>query len=163
MIPPPPIRPADAADLAALLRVVDAAYARYVPRIGKQPGPMLDDYGARIRLHQVWVIEDAGAVAGLVVLVAEADHLLLDNVAVDPDMHGRGFGRALMTFAEHEALRRGFREIRLYTHATMTENRAMYARLGWTQTGCRTEGGYDRVFFRKALLPDAAPPPICVP
>nr|WP_283949573.1 GNAT family N-acetyltransferase [Limobrevibacterium gyesilva] len=110
---------------------------------------MLDDYAARVRAHQVWVIELGGTVAGLVVLLPEADHLLLDNIAVDPSWHGKGLGRALMDFAEAEARRRGYAEMRLYTHATMTENRALYPHLGWTETGRGRQDGYDRVFFRK--------------
>ena len=45
------IRPADAADLPAVERIVRAAYTMYIARIGKPPGPMLDDYAALIRAH----------------------------------------------------------------------------------------------------------------
>jgi len=38
--------------------------------------------------------ESGGAVRGVVVLVWEPDHLLIENVAVDPDFQGRGIGRA---------------------------------------------------------------------
>ena len=102
------IRPADAADLPAVERIVRSAYGKYIARIGKPPGPMLDDYAALIRSHAVWV---AGApVAGLVVLLSGDDHLLLDNVTVDPAAQGRGLGRALISFAEAEARRRGYGE-----------------------------------------------------
>ena len=97
------IRPADIADLAAIARIVVAAYTKYIERIGKPPGPMLDDYAALIRAHAVWVTDD---LSGLIVLLAEPDHLLLDNIAVDPALQGRGVGRALMRFAEAEARRR---------------------------------------------------------
>jgi hypothetical protein len=40
-----------------------------------------------------------------------------------------------MQFAGNEARRRGFSEMRLYTHEKMTENVAMYASSGWTETG----------------------------
>ena len=60
-------------------------------------------------------------------------------------------GRALMAFAEAEACRRGYREVRLYTHQTMTENIAMYPRLGYQETGRGIEDGYARVFFAKPL------------
>jgi len=63
------------------------------------------------------------------------DHLLLDNVAVDPALHGRGLGRTLIAFAKREALRRGYREVRVYTHEAMAENLAMYPVLGWQETG----------------------------
>lgn len=142
------IRPADAADLATIERIVAAAYTKYIERIGKPPGPMLDDYAALIRAHAVWVTDD---LAGLIVLLPEPDHLLLDNIAVDPAFHGKGVGRALMEFAEAEARRRAFPELRLYTHETMTENIALYSRSGWEETGRAEQDGYDRVFFRKTV------------
>src|SRR6185312_9837699 len=42
------IRRAEPEDRAAIESIVRAAYAVYIPRIGKPPGPMLDDYAALI-------------------------------------------------------------------------------------------------------------------
>ena len=53
--------------------------------------------------------------------------------------------------AMDEALRRGYREIRLYTHQTMVENQLLYTSIGYEETGRGTEAGYDRVFMRKQL------------
>jgi GNAT superfamily N-acetyltransferase len=145
------IRPANASDLSAMTRIITDAYHKYIDRIGKPPGPMLDDYAARIQNHTAWVAESAGSAIGLIVLVPEQDHLALDNVAVDPAHHGRGVGRALMTFAEQEAARRGYTELRLYTHEKMTENLTMYRALGWQETGRGEQAGYQRVFFRKSI------------
>jgi hypothetical protein len=39
----------------------------------------------------------------------------------------------------------------LYTNEVMTENLAIYARLGYHETARRTEGGYSRVFMTKEL------------
>jgi GNAT superfamily N-acetyltransferase len=47
--------------------------------------------------------------------VPKPDHLLLDNIAVNPSHQHLGFGRQLLEFAEAEALRQGCGEIRLYT------------------------------------------------
>ena len=112
---------------------------------------MLDDYRARVCAHEAWVLEKDGSAAGVIVLLAEDDHLLLDNVAVDPEQAGRGLGRLLMEFAEAEARRRGYDELRLYTLEKMTENVAMFRLLGWQETGRGEQAGYSRVFFRKAL------------
>jgi ribosomal protein S18 acetylase RimI-like enzyme len=60
-------------------------------------------------------------------------------------------GRRLLAFAEAEAMRRGYREIRLYTHQTMTENHRLYAAIGYEETGRGTVDGYERVFMRKRL------------
>ena len=145
------IRPAAPDDAARIQAIVEQAYAVYVPRIGKKPGPMLEDYRARVAEGVVWVAEADGAVAGVLVLLTERDHLLLDNVAVAPEAHGRGIGRQLIAFAEDEARRRGFAEIRLYTHEKMTENAAMYPRLGYAETHRARPAGSDRIFFGKGL------------
>jgi ribosomal protein S18 acetylase RimI-like enzyme len=113
---------------------------------------MLDDYAALVAERKVWVIEDAGSVAGMIVLLDRADHLLLDNIAVAPARQGSGLGRRLLAFAAAEAARRGYGEIRLYTHRTMTENQRLYAALGYEETGRGTEAGYERIFMRKRLV-----------
>jgi ribosomal protein S18 acetylase RimI-like enzyme len=82
---------------------------------------------------------------------AATSYLLLDNVAVSPARQGSGLGRRLLAFAEAEALRRGYAEIRLYTHQTMEENQRLYASIGYEETGRGAEAGYDRVFMRKQL------------
>jgi GNAT superfamily N-acetyltransferase len=113
---------------------------------------MLDDYARLIADGVVSVLEDAdAAIAAIIVLLAKSDHLLLDNIAVRPDRQGQGLGRQLIAFAEAEARRLGFMELRLYTHETMTENIALYTRLGFAETGRGHDAGYDRVFMTKRL------------
>jgi len=145
------IRPAVAADVATIRAIVDAAYGIYIPRMGKPPGPMLDDYDALVAAGRVSVLDADGAIAGAIVLLPQEDHLLLDNVAVAPAFQGRGLGRALMAFADDEARRLGFDEVRLYTHVVMTENQALYTRLGFEETHRGEQDGYERVFMRKRL------------
>ncbi len=144
--------PVDAADVT---RCVHAAYARYVERIGKPPGPMLDDYAKMIREHDVFVAVANAGVIGVLVLVRTGDGMLLDNVAVDPSRQGQGVGRALIALAEREARRRGHATLELYTHALMTENIELYRRLGYEETARRNERGYDRVYLAKALAGSA--------
>lgn len=95
------------------------------------------------------MLEEAGEIAGLLILSEHPDHLLLDNVAVAPGWQGRGLGRHLLDFAEAEAARRGYPEIRLYTHVVMVENLAMYARLGWHEYARGEQAGFARVFLKK--------------
>jgi GNAT superfamily N-acetyltransferase len=142
-------RPEDRKTVEAIVR---EAYSIYIPCMGKPPGPMLDDYGKLIAEGAVSVLEDGnGAIAALMVLLPKTDHLLLDNIAVRPDRQGQGLGRQLIAFAEAEARRLGHSELRLYTHATMVENIALYQRLGFIETGRGQEAGYDRVFMTKGL------------
>ena len=146
------IRRAKPEDRATVEAIVQDAYGIYIERIGKPPGPMLDDYAGLIADGGVSVLKDAdAAIAAIIVLLAKPDHLLLDNIAVRPDRQGQGLGWQLIRFAEAEARRLGFTELRLYTHETMTENIALYTRLGFVETGRGHDAGYDRVFMTKRL------------
>ena len=147
----PRIRAATADDVSSITQIVGQAYRHYIARIGKPPGPTLDDYAARVLEGAVWVLEEGAAVLGIIVLLPAPDYLLLDNIAISPARQGLGLGRRLLAFAEAEALRLGYSEIRLYTHQTMVENQRLYASIGYEETGRGTEAGYDRVFMRKQL------------
>jgi GNAT superfamily N-acetyltransferase len=139
-------------DRAAVEAIVREAYSIYIERIGRPPGPMLDDYAALIADRAVSVLEDSGGeIAAIIVLLPKSDHLLLDNIAVHRDRQGRGLGRRLIAFAEDETRRLGHPELRLYTHEKMSENIVLYSRLGFSETGRGREAGYDRVFMSKRI------------
>lgn len=144
-------RLADPGDLQAVEALVRAAYTPYVARIGREPGPMLDDYRALIADGVVRLAIEADAILGLLVVLPEADALLLDNIAVAPDAQGRGVGKRLMAIAEDIARARGYSAIKLYTNEMMTENIAIYTRLGYVETHRVEEQGFRRVYMRKAL------------
>ncbi len=74
-----------------------------------------------------------------------------DNVAVEPACQGQGIGRALLAFAEAEARRRGFAELRLSTNVLMAPNIALYRRRGYAETERREESGFRRVYMAKPL------------
>ena len=145
------IRSASLEDLAAVEAIVESAYARYVPIIGRKPGPMLDDYRALINEGHVYVLSDGGGISAILVLIPEEHAMLLDNVAVSPHAQGPGHGRALIAFAERMARERGLRAIRLYTNEAMTENVALYGRLGFVETHRLEEQGFRRVYMAKLL------------
>ncbi len=140
--------PADAEPMRALVR---AAYAHYVPRIGIEPLPMVDDYAARVAARQAWVLEADGAMQGALVLEDDPSGLLLDNIAVAPGAQGRGHGRAMIAFAEDEARRRGHSRIWLYTNEKMVENIALYTRLGFRETHREDRKGRRAVYMEKPL------------
>ena len=102
----PRIRAARGGDVPAIANIVDQAYRHYIARIGRLPGPMLDDYPARVSEGVVWVVEE-GAVIGADRAGARAELSAPDNIAVSPARQGLGLGRRLLAFAEDEALRRG--------------------------------------------------------
>lgn len=145
------LRSADGSDASNVAELVDAAYGHYVERIGGPPGPMTDDYAEVIRSYQVTVAESHGAIVGVVVLTLTDDGFLIDNVAVHPSHRGTGLGRALLEFAEAEARRAGFDSIYLYTHEKMTENLALYSRIGYVEYDRRSQGEFSLVYLRKQL------------
>jgi len=144
------IRQAQASDVSTIEDIVERAYSRYIQRIGRRPAPMDDDYAERIRRGQAFVAEDVH-VTGLIILIGEPDHVLIENVAVDLRHQGEGIGRALLDYAETSARALGAAELRLYTNAAMTENLVLYTRLGYQEIDRRTENGFERVFFSKCL------------
>jgi len=145
------IRRAVPGDVTAVTAVVEAAYAPYVPRIGREPAPMTADYASLVAGGEVWVGETDGRVLGVLVIREAGDALELENVAVDPAAQGLGHGRALVSFAETRARERGLTAVELYTNEAMVENLALYAKLGFVETERRVEDGFRRVYFSKAL------------
>ena len=138
----------DAPGAAACVR---AAYEPWVARNGLVPVPMRQDYDEVIRDYQVTVIEHGGDVVAVLALAVTGEGFLLDNVAVAPAHQGKGLGRALLEYAETEARRQGFDSIHLYAQEIMTENLALYRRIGYVEYARRVEFGLPRVYLRKAL------------
>lgn len=147
------IRPARPEDAPRISECVRAAYQHYVARIGTTPRPMLLDYAEVMREHALSVAEVGGRLAGMLVLSAGPEGFKLFIVGVDPAFQGRGVGRALLEFAEAEARRQGYPSIYLSTQEKMTENQALYAKIGYREYARRVEDGYSRVYMRKMLPP----------
>jgi ribosomal protein S18 acetylase RimI-like enzyme len=147
----PTLRLAEPDDGPTVEAIVQAAYGHYVARIGRKPGPMLDDYAALIAANRVQVLQDGSETLGILVLIPEPDAMLLDNLALHPNAQGRGLGRLLLNAAEQAARAAGYTTIRLYTHVMMTENIALYTRLGYQETHRGEEHGLHRVYMAKIL------------
>ena len=149
------IRPANLDDVDGVTACVHSAYAHYVERIGKPPGPMTEDYRQIIGRHEVHVVESMAQsdekLLGVLVLIKDHERCLLDNVAVAPSAQGLGIGSALITLAERRAVEMGFKSIQLYTHRLMVENLALYPKLGYRETARLVEKGFSRVYFEKLL------------
>ena len=86
------LRPATAADVPTLAKIVSAAYGHYVERIGYPPRPMTQDYAEVLARFPITVAERGGRVAGLVVHGEDEEGYVVDNVAVDPRFKGSGVG-----------------------------------------------------------------------
>ncbi len=147
----PVVRLAAAGDATAALGCVIEAFEPYVERIGRAPAPMLLDYPILIAEGRVWVAERSSQLEGVLVQYETQDGFYVDTVAVSARYRGTGVGRALLEFAEAEAVRRGFTSIYLCTNSKMTENQVLYPKIGYVEYDRKTEAGYDRVFYRKLL------------
>jgi ribosomal protein S18 acetylase RimI-like enzyme len=147
----PRLRPATEADVPGLTKLVQAAYGHYVDRLGRPPRPMTDDYADVVRSNSVTVAERRGEIVGLIVLGVDDEGFVVDNVAVDPSHQRSGVARALLEHAEVAARRAGFDSIYLYTHELMTENQALYTRIGYVEYDRRVDEDARLVYMRKQL------------
>ncbi|MEM9783384.1 MAG: N-acetyltransferase [Pseudomonadota bacterium] len=155
------IRSASDADIPTLAAIAEQAYGVYAPRLGgKQPPAMRPDFAAFTASGNAWVTVGAGQVLAYVLAApgsraepgdAGDDTWVIDNIAVAPAAQGRGLGRRLLVLAENEGRRRGFGRAALITNIVMTENQALYRRLGWRETGQRRRKGMTIIDYAKAL------------
>jgi GNAT superfamily N-acetyltransferase len=118
-------------DAPAIRELTRAAYAKWVPVIGREPKPMTADYAEAVRKHRFDLLYVEGKLAALIETIPEADHLLIENVAVSPPFQGRGLGRKLMTHAEKLAASLGFGGTKLYTNKLFAKNVQLYGKLGY--------------------------------
>jgi GNAT superfamily N-acetyltransferase len=130
----PDFRPATAADADLYRDITRAAYARWVPLIGREPLPMRADPLNAIRNHRVEIVLDGTHPVAVVEMVPEAECLLVENIAVAPDRQKRGIGDAILQRIEQVA--RGLRlpAVRLYTNKRFETNIAWYLRRGFAVT-----------------------------
>src|SRR3954452_17139582 len=146
------VRRAAVADAPAIAELVEQAYSIYLARMPFRPRPMDADYDEVVHTTDTWVALAGDRIVGALVCVLEPDHLLVENLAVHPDAHGRGLGGRLLVMAEEYAVAQGRSEVRLYTNEVMVENLRFYARRGYRETGRESRDGFGRVFLAKSLL-----------
>ena len=125
-------RPAEPADATAIRDIVRAAYAKWVPVIGREPLPMRADYDKAVAEHPFDVAVEDDRIVGMIETMLEDDHLWIENVCVAPQAQGRGIGRLLLERAERKALEAGRRELRLLTNGAFEANVLLYKRHGYS-------------------------------
>jgi ribosomal protein S18 acetylase RimI-like enzyme len=145
------IRKASRADAEIVSALTDAAYAKYVPLMGRKPQPMTADYSRILAEHPIWILWVGEQPAGILVLNHEPDDMLIYSVAIAPAYQKRGLGRQLLAWAESEARQAGYAHIRLFTNALMEANIALYTRLGYVETEREAFHEMTIVHMRKPL------------
>ena len=127
-------RRANPVDKEAIQRIsADAYVPAYMAVLGTIPKPTTEDYGTRIEKGEVWILEVEGEPTGVAVLEERAEHLLVYSIAVKPDAQRKGYGTALLEFADQRAIGLGLREVRLYTNERMEGNLRLYRRHGFVE------------------------------
>lgn len=109
------------------------------------------DFASQIAEGCVDVATCESRFVGYVVFYPEGDHIHLENVAVVPEYSGRGIGKHLIQHVERAARDAGYDAVELYTNEAMTENLAMYPRIGYVEVDRRRQAGFNRVLFRKQV------------
>ncbi len=145
------LRRARLEDLTAIRELVDAAFADYIPLIGRKPLPMTADHTDLIVHHEVWVLEEQSEIIGVLEMKANPDDLYIDTVAVGKVKQSKGNGRRLLAFAETRARELGLRALTLFTNERYTRLLEMYARLGYVETHRVPVQGTDAVHMKKIL------------
>jgi ribosomal protein S18 acetylase RimI-like enzyme len=125
------IRSATMADVQTVRDIVRAAYAKWVPIIGREPLPMRADYDRALRHHAIDLLHREGDVLALIETIPHPDHLFIENLAVAPPHQGQGHGRFLFAHAEQKARSARLPEIRLLTNAAFAANVHLYQRAGY--------------------------------
>ncbi|MEU2304764.1 GNAT family N-acetyltransferase [Streptomyces misionensis] len=102
------------------------------------------------RLLVGWYGGTAAGTAGVRLLDAETAELT--RVFVHAGLRGRGGAPLLVAAAEEAARALGARRLVLDTRDDLVEARALYARLGYTETGPHNQDPYAEHWFRKELV-----------
>jgi len=102
------------------------------------------------RLLVGWYGGTAAGTAGVRLLDAETAELT--RVFVHSDLRGRGGAPLLVAAAEEAARALGARRLVLDTRDDLVEARALYTRLGYTETGPHNQDPYAEHWFRKELV-----------
>lgn len=147
--PVPQFRTATTADAGLIGDIMHAAYAKWIPVIGREPSPMKADYEEALRKHQFTLLYLGADIAGLIETRLEVDHLWIENVCVLPAHQGRGLGKLLLCHAEHMAQQAGRAEVHLDTNIAFEANVALYERLGYVIS--QQEPQSDVIYMRKPL------------
>ncbi|KAJ5553046.1 acyl-CoA N-acyltransferase [Penicillium frequentans] len=115
---------------------------------------MSANYDEMLETHDIFMLQDdANETVGSIILsVDQNTHSVeINNLVVGPAAQGRGYGRVLLNCAEDVARSASCSALTLYTNVKMHENLAMYVKMGFMETGRKTEDGFERVYFRKDL------------
>lgn len=163
-----PARPEDAPFLTELLReiaAVDGFILLTPEEVQEDPSSREQDLSTANRTGAPWVIlvsEDDTGVFGMVTLRAvplrRCAHVCELGIGIRAHGRGRGVGRELMRTALQEAVRQGFRKVRLMVIASNHRAIRLYRQEEFVETGrfreeVRLGRGYEDLIVMERSLP----------
>ncbi|MCC6205496.1 MAG: GNAT family N-acetyltransferase [Hyphomicrobiales bacterium] len=147
----------DFSDWTGLLALILRAFAYMDGRIDPPSSALAltpESLGHRAATETMLLACEGDRLVGCAFLADRGDHFYLGKLAVEPDCHGQGIGKALMQTAERHAITAGKTAIELQTRIELIENHRMFERLGFREIARTAHPGYKRhtsLTMRKAL------------
>jgi len=158
------VRPAGAADIGPIHRIILAAFRKYADVLGLdgQVSALREQEGdieKEIQTKTVLVAERDGEIVGTVRYeMITGDVAYLTRFGVDPNVHNSGIGKLLLAAVDEYAARQGAKFIALHTASKMTPLVRMYYGMGYYIKSTSEDRGYIRALFLRELtegeLPD---------
>ena len=126
------IRRGAAGDVDLIRSFTRAAYAKWIPLIGREPLPMAADYETALRQHRFDLLYKDGVLAALIETITRDDHLHIQNLCVSPKFQRLGLGSQLLNYAQEMAKQKNLPALRLDTNKYFTGNVDLYLRHGFS-------------------------------
>jgi len=145
------LRNAVEADLQEVRDIAQAAYQKYVERIGRPPGPMYADYAEELQNGRLYVTSQDRVTLGFAVFGTDGDEIYIDNLAIRPQHQSKGVGVSFLDALENWGRDNSMYRVRLFTHALMHENIRNYQVAGFQMYARVMENGFDRVYMQKCI------------
>ena len=133
------VRWATAADRAAVVKVLQRAFADYDGRLQPPPGA-LGETESSVRAHlqrggSVALAFIEGAPVGAMFVERKGGALFLSRVSVVPEKRGSGITARMVALAEALARGAGVGGLTLRVREVLAQNLALFQRLGFRETG----------------------------
>ncbi len=147
------VRRAGPQDADSVRTVVQAAYAKWVPVLGRKPVPMVADYDRGVLDHEIDLLHDDTVMVALIECIPQHDQLFIENIAVAPAHQGRGLGRWLLDHAERRAKAAALPKLGLLTAEAMASNVRLYQSAGFQIDGTSPFMGGTTIHMSKWIAP----------
>jgi ribosomal protein S18 acetylase RimI-like enzyme len=145
-------------DTEVLPRVLEILYAAFTLHDGRVDPPSgvhretVAALAARFPAETLLLAEVDGGIAGCIWCEPQGDDVYVGRLAVDPELHGRGVGRALLLASIDWARTRGAARVTLSVRRELVENIAFFERHGFRIVREQSHPGYDRTTFYDMAL-----------